>query len=59
MVIMIAGTIRSDVIHVHPGFGECHEAVYAVINPGGFAGKYVSFHDSCQEATGHRKKIQK
>lgn len=32
MVIMIAGTIRSDVIHIQLVFCECHEAVYAVIN---------------------------
>lgn len=32
MVIMIAGAIRSDVIHIQLGFWECHEAVYALIN---------------------------
>lgn len=32
MVIMIAGTIRSDEVHIQLVFCECHETVYAVIN---------------------------
>lgn len=58
MVIMIAGTMRSDVIHIHRGFGECHEVVYAVINQVALLGNVSHSMTADKRLLGTKKKYK-